>query len=182
VDRDGMRARVPVFEIMTATPLTIGVDASVAEAAGLMRANDVGSLIVIEDGRPSGIVTERDVVTKVAAEERAPRDVRVRDIMSAPVVAIHPDEEVLEAARLMSSRKIRRLAVVKEGALVGILTENDILRIWPSLVDVTREYDRAGLEARFAKAIEGHCEACGVYSTNLMWDRSLLACADCRGG
>src|SRR3990170_394023 len=68
-----MRARVPVFEIMTATPLTIGVDASVAEAAGLMRANDVGSLIVIEDGRPSGIVTERDVVTKVAAEERAPR-------------------------------------------------------------------------------------------------------------
>src|SRR3989337_3806787 len=140
-----MRALVAVFEIMTATPLTIGVDASVAEAAGLMRANDVGSLIVIEDGRPSGIVTERDVVTKVAAEERAPRDVRVRDIMSAPVVAIHPDEEVLEAARLMSSRKIRRLAVVTAADLVGILTENDILRIWPSLRSEER---RVGQECR----------------------------------
>src|SRR2546430_6047442 len=82
----------------------------------------------------------------------------------------------------MSQRKIRRLPVVEEGKLVGMVTENDIIRIWPTLIEVTREFDRAGLESQFAKGIEGHCEACGVYSTNLMWDRNLLACPECRGG
>src|SRR3989442_15332788 len=63
-----------------------------------------------------------------------------------------------------------------------MITENDIIRVWPQLIEVTREYARAGLESQFAKGIEGHCEACGVYSTNLMWDRNLLACPECRGG
>jgi len=177
-----MRARVPVFEIMSQTPVTISADATTAEAAGLMRDRGIGSLVIVEDGRPTGIVTERDVVTKVAALDKRPRDVPIRTIMTAPVIAIHPDEEVLEAARLMAARKIRRLAVVKEGRLVGMITENDIVRIWPQLLEITREYARAGLETRFSKGIEGHCEACGVYSTSLMWDRNLLACPDCRGG
>jgi len=82
----------------------------------------------------------------------------------------------------MSQRKIRRLPVVQEGKLVGMITENDIIRVWPQLIEVTREYARAGLESQFAKGIEGHCEACGVYSTNLMWDRNLLVCPECRGG
>lgn len=177
-----MRARVPVFEIMSQRPVTITGDSTVAEASGIMRDKEIGSLIVIEDGRPVGIVTERDVVTKVAARDRRPGEVSVRDVMTSPVVAVHPEEEVLEAAKLMSSRKIRRLAVVKEGKLVGMLTENDIVRIWPQLLEITREYARAGLESRLSRGIEGHCEACGVYSTNLMWDRNLLACPECRGG
>lgn len=176
-----MRARIPVFEIMSHTPVTIAGDATVASAATLMRDHDVGSLVVVDDARPTGIVTERDLVTKVAAADRHPGSVHVSEIMSAPVVAIHPEEEVVEAAKLMANRKIRRLAVVREGKLVGIVTENDILRIWPQLVEITREYARAGLESRFAKGIEGHCEACGVYSTNLVWDRNILTCPDCRG-
>lgn len=177
-----MRARVPVFEIMSQTPVTISPHANIAEAAAIMREREIGSLIVVEDGRPTGIVTERDVVTKVAALDRLPREVSVRSVMTSPVVAIHPDEEVAEAARTMAARKIRRLAVVREGKLVGMITENDILRIWPQLLEVTREYARAGLEDRFSKGIEGHCETCGVYATTLVWDRNLLACADCRAG
>src|SRR3990172_6513583 len=156
-----MRARVPVFEIMSQTPVTIAPHATVAEACAIMRDREIGSLIVVEDGRPTGIVTERDVVTKVAALDRLPREVSVRSVMTSPVVAIHPDEEVAEAARTMAARKIRRLAVVLE---------------------VTREYARAGLEDRFSKGIEGHCETCGVYATTLVWDRDLLSCADCRAG
>jgi len=177
-----MRARVPVFEIMSQRPVTIAGDSNVAEASGVMRDKDIGSLIVVEDGRPVGIITERDIVTKVAALNRRPGDVSIRDIMTSPVVAVHPEEEVLEAAKLMSSRKIRRLAVVKEGRLVGMLTENDILRIWPQLLEVTREYARTGLETQLSRGIEGHCEACGVYSANLVWDRNLLTCPECRGG
>jgi len=177
-----MRARIPVVEIMTQTPVTIGEDATAHDAAGLMREKDIGSLIVVEAGKPKGIVTERDLVTKVAASDTQPSRVLVRDIMSSPLVAVHPHEEVAEAARLMSERKIRRLPVVQEGKLVGIVTENDIVRIWPQLIEVTREYARAGLESQFAKGIEGHCDACGVYSTNLVWDRNLLVCPECRGG
>jgi len=177
-----MRARVPVFEVMSQNPVTIGVEATALEAARVMQTKEIGSVIVVADGRPAGIVTERDLVTKVAALDRKPKDVHVKSIMTSPVVAVHPDAEVVDAAKLMSSRKIRRLAVIKEGRLVGVITENDILRIWPQLVEVTREYARAGLDVELRRGIEGHCESCGVYSTNLVWDRNLLTCPECRGG
>lgn len=177
-----MKARVPVEEIMSTTPVTIPLDATVTEAAALMREKHVGSLIVLEGSKPAGIVTERDVVTKVVAADKPSRVTTVQDIMSSPLVAIHPHKEVAEAAKVMAARKLRRLPVIKEGKLVGMLTENDIIRVWPQLIEVTREWDRAGLESQFAKGVEGHCEACGVYSTHLVWDRSLLVCPECRSG
>ncbi len=175
-----MRARVPVMEVMSRSPVTAGPDDTVDRVAGVMRTRDIGSLIVVEDGVPAGIVTERDIVTKVAAANLVPQTVKVRDIMTAPVVAIHPHEEVAEAARVMSDRKIRRLAVVEGGKLVGVITENDIIKIWPHLIEVTREYARLGLDEE-VRGIEGHCEACGVYSTALVLDRKLLVCPECRG-
>ena len=174
-----MRARVPVSEIMSRTPVTASPEDTIERAAAMMRTRDIGSLIVVEDGKPTGIMTERDVVTKVAAANLLPSTVHVRDIMSAPVVAIQPHEEVAEAARVMSDRKIRRLAVVDDGKLVGVITENDIIRIWPHLIEVTREYARLGLDEE-VRGIEGHCEACGIYSTNLVLDRKLLLCPECR--
>src|SRR5207245_1614481 len=94
-----MRARIPVVEIMTQTPVTIHGDATAKTAAGLMREKDIGSLVVVDTGKPMGIVTERDLVTKVAAEDKQPSRVLVRDIMTSPVVAVHPHEEVAEAAK-----------------------------------------------------------------------------------
>lgn len=177
-----MKARVPVVEVMSASPVTIPVDATIAEAATAMRDKEIGSLVVIDAGRPAGIVTERDIVTKVAAEMKAADRTSVRDVMSAPLIAVHPHQEVAEAAKIMAARRIRRLPVIQEGKLVGMLTENDIIRVWPQLIEVTREWDKAGLESQFAKGVEGHCDACGVYSTHLVWDRSLLVCPECRSG
>src|SRR3989442_16033595 len=177
-----MRARVPVGETKTQCPVTIRAAATAQEAPGLMRDREIGGLVVVETGKPMGIVTGRDMVTKGEDPDNQPSRVLVRDIMTPPVVVVHPHEEVAEAAKLMSQRKIRRLPVVQEGKLVGMIKENDIIRVWPQLIEVTRECARAGLESQFAKGIEGHCEACGVYSTNLMWDRNLLACPECRGG
>jgi CBS domain-containing protein len=179
---DGLRARIPVVEIMSTGPSTISADATVADVASVMKAKEIGSLIVLEDGRPNGIVTERDIVTKVAAFDKKPSTVLVKEIMTSPLIAIHPHQEVVEAAKIMSGRKIRRLPVIKDGQLVGIVTENDILRVWPSLIEVTREWDRVALEAEFAHGVEGHCEACGLYSSQLMWDRNLLLCPECRSG
>src|SRR2546429_446504 len=180
--RQIMRARVPVVKVMPQPRGPTGAAAPAKAAGGLMRKGEMGTLVVVETGKPMGIVTERDIVTKIAAPDKQPSRVLVRDIMTSPVVVVHPHEEVAEAAKLMSQRKIRRLPVVQEGKLVGMITENDIIRVWPQLIEVTREYARAGLESQFAKGIEGHCEACGVYSTNLVWDRNLLVCPECRGG
>jgi signal-transduction protein with cAMP-binding, CBS, and nucleotidyltransferase domain len=163
-----MKARIPVVEIMSASPSTIPATANIADACATMKANDVG------------IVTERDVVTKVAALDKRPSTVLVKDVMTSPLIAVHPHQEVVEAAKIMSGRKIRRLPVIKEGQLVGIVTENDILRVWPSLIEVTRERDRVELESEFAGGVEGHCEACGLYSSQLMWDHAMLVCPECR--
>ena len=175
---DSMIGKIPILEIMSKKPITVHVDVSIAEAARLMKDRDVGSLIVIEGETPVGIVTERDMVTKVIAPGRSV-DTKVKEVMSAPLVSVHPHMEVSEAANKMAHLKIRRLAVVDGGKLVGLITENDIISIWPQLIEVTREYSRAGLVEKM-QGIEGHCEACGIYSTDLKPEGGLLVCPECR--
>ena len=174
-----MIARVPILEIMSKNPVTARADISVAEAASLMKERAVGSLVVVEGEAPIGIVTERDLVTKVLAAGGSASEMKVRDVMSAPLVSIHPHMEVADAAKRMASLNIRRLAVVDAGKLVGLVTENDILAVWPQLIEVTREYSRAGLIEE-KQGIEGHCEVCGIYSTDLRPEGALLACPECR--
>lgn len=174
-----MLARVPILEIMSKTPVTVHSDVSVAEAARLMKEKEVGSLVVLEGNSPVGIVTEKDIVSKVVAQGRSTTETRIREVMSTPLVSIHPHMEVAEAAAKMAKLKIRRLAVVDGGKLVGLVTENDIIHLWPQMIEVTREYTRAGLVEKM-QGIEGHCEACGIYSTDLRAEGSLLACPECR--
>ena len=162
-------ARLPVLEVMTTDPVTAAPDLTVVEAASVMRDRGVGSLIVVEGGKAIGIVTERDIVTKVAAEDRKASSLKVKDVMTSPVVS-----------RRMSKRRIRRLPVVQDGKLLGVITENDIVRVWPHLVEVTREWARAGMLEEGPGPVEGHCDSCGVYNTQLMRDGKLLLCPDCR--
>lgn len=171
---------MPVLEIMTRDPVTATPDLPVDRAAALMRDRGVGSLIVVEGARAVGILTERDIVTKVCAEDRAASEVRVKDVMTSPVIACHPHDEIEDAARKMSARRIRRLPVVQDGKLVGVVTENDILRLLPHLVEITREYARSGLLEEEAGPVEGHCDVCGVYSADLVRDGKLLVCPDHR--
>ena len=178
-------ARLPVMEIMTREPVTAAPDMPVNQAAALMRAREVGSLIVVEGASAVGILTERDIVTKVAANNKKPSSLRVRQVMTSPVISVHPHEAVEEAARKMSARRIRRLAVVQDGRLLGVVTENDILRIWPQLVEITREWAKAGMleegmPEEGPSTAEGHCDVCGVFSKDLARDGKLLVCPDHR--
>lgn len=172
--------RVPVLEIMTRDPVTAAPDMALDRAASMMRDKGVGSLIVVEDDTAVGILTERDIVTKVAAENRSPANVRIREVMTSPVISVHPHEDVEAAARKMSARRIRRLPVVQDGRLVGVVTENDILRLLPHLVELTREWARTGLLEDDAGPVEGHCDSCGVFSADLIRDGKLMLCPECR--
>jgi len=174
-----MIARVPILEIMSKSPVTVRTEVSVAEAARLMRDRGVGSLVVLDGDAPVGIVTERDMVAKVIAQGKNALEMKIADVMSTPLVSIHPHMEVAEAAAKMAKLQIRRLAVLDGGKLVGLVTENDIIHLWPQLIEVTREFTRAGLVEKM-EGIEGHCEACGIYSTDLRAEGSLLVCPECR--
>ncbi len=168
-----------VAEVMTRDPVTAGPELAVDKAAALMRDRQVGSLIIVEGDRAVGILTERDIVTKVVARDRPAAGLRVREVMTSPVISVQAGEDVEEAARRMSARRIRRLPVVDREKLVGVVTENDILRLLPHLVELTREYARAGLGEE-ATSVEGHCDVCGVYSADLTRDGKLLVCPDHR--
>jgi CBS domain-containing protein len=116
-----------VIDIMTKDVVSIGVDNSVFEAAVLMSSNLVGCLVILVNEIPIGIVTERDFVRRVVAK-KLPLDTKVSEIMSKSLVTVDPDASLKEAARLMSTNKIRRLPVVKQNRLVGIVVAADFVR------------------------------------------------------
>ena len=117
-----------VRDLMTVdVPLTT-LNTPVSDAARLMRAADKDSLIVFDLGRATGIVTERDIIRKITAEGLDAMRVHVSEIVSSPLITIHPDKPAREAAALMIQKKIRHLPVVKENRLLGIITLQDFAK------------------------------------------------------
>ncbi len=116
-----------VKDIMTKNVVTIDVAQSVFEAAELMSEKGVGCLVVTNKVVPVGIVTERDFVRRIVAK-RASFDLSVSEIMTKSLVTVEPDASIRDAARLMSNHKIRRLPVLKQNQLIGILVATDLVR------------------------------------------------------
>ena len=117
-----------VNEVMTHDPRTVTAQTSVAEAARLMRDDEVGSLPVVEGERLVATVTDRDIALRVVAESR-PAETSVGEIASRELVTIDPQQPVEEAMRLMAEHQVRRLPVCEEdGRLVGIVAQADVAR------------------------------------------------------
>ncbi|MCD4825736.1 MAG: CBS domain-containing protein [Phycisphaerae bacterium] len=107
--------------------LSVDADATVLMACKKMRYHNVGSLVVIsEKGAPSGIVTERDLLNKVLAEEKDPRDMIVRDVMTDGVVSIDSLVSIPEAQIVMARHSIRHLPIIEDGLLLGMISIRDI--------------------------------------------------------
>jgi CBS domain-containing protein len=115
-----------VEEIMTTNPRTVNVDDTVLQAAQLMRDNDIGDVIVVEDGQVTGIVTDRDIAVRAVAEGRDPESTTVGEIATTEVQAIEPDASVDDTLRMMREHDIRRLPIVKNGRPVGIVSLGDL--------------------------------------------------------
>ncbi len=116
-----------VKDLMTKEPVTIDASKTVIEAAVLMSQNNVGDLVIMENNMPVGIVTERDLVRRVLAVGK-PTDTRLLEVMSTPLRMIDPEAPIKEAARRMINKGIRRLVVIKDNKLVGIITATDFAR------------------------------------------------------
>lgn len=118
-----------VSQIMSKDVLTVDKSATLQESAQNMRKSNIGCVIVTdENGKPKGIVTERDFVTKVAAEG-IPLFTEICEVMSSPLITINPEETVWEASEIMKERGIHKLPVKDNEQIIGILTTTDIVKI-----------------------------------------------------
>ena len=118
-----------IQDLMTTNPRTVTPDATIMEAATIMRDEDTGVVPIVEGDRLVGTLTDRDIVTRVVAEGRDPQSVAVREVASTGLVTIDPQQDLDEALQLMASNKVRRLPVVEQdGRLVGVLAQADIAR------------------------------------------------------
>jgi CBS domain-containing protein len=116
-----------VSAIMSTKVVTVKSTEKVGKALQMMVRHKIGSLVVVEKGKPIGILTERDVSTRVAKGQNV-RGMVVRNIMSKPLVTIPPSEEVTQAVEQMVRKDIRRLPVMEGDRLVGMVTERDVFR------------------------------------------------------
>lgn len=115
-------------DIMIRDVVTISPDKTAQEAARLMAEHGIGSVVVMDSDRVVGIVTERDLVRKVCAKDIPSSRVRIQDIMSTPIITAEPDLPIEAAVQRMFNNRIRRLPVVDNGRLVGIVTISDIAK------------------------------------------------------
>jgi len=120
----------PLAIMMNRTIRTIPKDATLLEAATLMREVRVGAVIVEDSGGFVGIISETDLVRKGIAEGRNPGMVKVQSIMSSPIITIDIDRPASDASDLMSEKGIRHLAVTDGGKIVGVISVRDLLRYY----------------------------------------------------
>jgi CBS domain-containing protein len=117
-----------IRDLMTSNPTTCDSSATVADAAKLMAKEDVGPIPVIDGDRLVGLVTDRDIVVRVVAEGRDPSSTKLTDIVSSDLKTVSPNDDLDTALQTMASAQVRRLPVVEDGRLVGIVAQADVAR------------------------------------------------------
>ena len=118
-----------IRDIMTSNPRTVEPSKTVVDAARIMKQEDAGVVPVTENGRLTGMVTDRDIAIRVVAEGKDPKSTTVREVASTDLVTIDPQQDLDEALRLMAKHQVRRLPVVEEdGRLVGVVAQADVAR------------------------------------------------------
>jgi len=183
----GLRPRMLVKDVMTSPVITIGEDGTIHEASQLMEKNDIGCIIVTsKEGKPVGIITERDMITRVLSKNILPDKVKAKKVMTSPLLTIDPDETLTEAARKMSRLNVRRLGVIYKGSLEGLVSSKDILAVTPELLEIIQE--RAKIDTEPAQEEEGpelrpfagYCDHCGRWSDALKELEGQMLCDECQ--
>ena len=180
-----METRLAVRDVMTRTVVTATPAMSAAEAGKKMVENRVGNILIVEKGRPVGIVTESDMVAKVISKNVKPGSIKLEQLMSQPLITTKSSDDINDAVLVMAQKKIRRLPVIDDGALVGIITDADVIQasseinqILDNLIQMNRE---TVLDRRDVIVTQGECEECEEFSEDLRQEEGRLKCPRCRG-
>ena len=177
-----MTTRVLVRDIMNSPVITAVPSDHIVDIAMKMNEHNVGSIIITENEKPVGIVTDWDVVSKVIAKNSDPSSIEAGNVMQ-PIHTVEAGEGITEAARILRKYNIKRLGVVYKDRLAGIISSSDVIAVTPELVDVVSEKAAMirGEIGRPASAISGYCDECGEWSDLLMYSEGTFTCEVCRG-
>jgi len=138
-----MAGMVLVRDVMTKNPRVVRRDTSVQEVVATMNKFGISSVIVVQEERPIGIITHKDIVSKIVQPRIPPDAVTAREVMSSPTVTISEDATIEEAARLMSKKNFKKLPVVRDDKLVGIITSMDLVREEPKITALMKDLRKA---------------------------------------
>jgi CBS domain-containing protein len=136
-----------VEDIMINKVITIDPNATVKDAAKLMNKHEIGCLIAATKGSALGIITERDLLKKIIEQTKNPEKTKVHQIMSKRLIVGTPQMEIADAVRLMLQRKIKKLPIVEDGKVIGLITLTDVARttrIEPQMIGVIKELRKTG--------------------------------------
>ena len=173
---------ITVADAMTRGVICIDADDTVLSAAQIMDKNDISGVIVTACGEGVGVLTERDIACKMVAKGTDPRDKKVSQAMTSPLITISPDKSLDDAARIMRNKNIRRLVVVEDSNIIGLLSEFDIVRMEPALHLLIKERQRWDIydaHAANSGSVSGICEGCENYSESLSNLDGRLICGQC---
>jgi len=125
---------------MTKEPRVVRRDTNVQEIVATMNKYDISSIIIVEEKHPVGIVTHKDIISKLVQARIPPDAVTAREVMTSPVITINEESSLEEAARLMSKKRIKKLIVTRNNnELVGIITSSDLVREAPKMTELLNQ-------------------------------------------
>ncbi len=178
-----MKTGYKVYDCMTTKPVSLTADSSLEQCAKVMAKNHVGALVIKDDHKSIGLITEQDIVRKVIAKGINPLTKKVKDFMEKKLKTVSPSSDIYDALIIMRDSNIRHLPVVDKEKMVGLLTLKDILKIEPSLFDLLVEKFeiKEGSRKPINRIIEREaiCQGCGAYVEDVQKVKGMLLCERC---
>jgi CBS domain-containing protein len=181
-----MDTGIKVGDLMTRNFISVPPKTSLKKCAKMMTKKGVGSLLIEESNELKGIITEKDIVWAVSKKTKQPlEEIEVKDIMKKKVIGIKPGADITQAMRKFKSKKVRRLPVIENKKLIGLLTTNDIIKIDPELfqaiaetIKIKEEKEKIKRSGIKAKRKYSNCEECGEFDITYQDDHQWL-CDKC---
>ena len=179
-----METKILLRDIMVREVVKSDLDLTVLEAAKLMKRYDVDCVVVLDQGEPVGIVTEGDIISELVSKDVKASKVRLKDIMTTPLITASPNNSLSDIAKVMASERIRKIPVMGDGELVGIVTDLDIISVSSEMNSIMAELaemdaERESLNLEGESVGQGICEKCGSFSHYLEMKDGLMVCEGC---
>ena len=174
---------VKVKEVMKKNVITADPNLKMSDIAKIMTNNRVGSVVVMKNKKPVGIVTDSDIVT-IVAKGKSPSSVKVKEVEKrrGGFIKAGPDESVMAVARKMRKTGVKRVPIIEKGKLLGMISDKEILLVSPELLNIMSEKLKMRVEnvADPTREISGICENCESYSAHLTNNNGRWVCEDCK--
>ncbi|MEM1985671.1 MAG: CBS domain-containing protein [Nitrososphaeria archaeon] len=177
-------ANLTVRQVMNSPVITGKPNETVRDIAKKMTANEVGSIVIVENGKPVGMVTDGDIIDRVISKGLNPDEVKAKDIMSTPILTVDSEATIVDAAKYMRKNRVKRVGVTYKGRIEGILSIWDIISITPEIVEIFSE--KLNIQSSMLQSqkesvyFAGYCDICSRWSDLLVETDGKYVCEECR--